>query len=184
MTTGRIPPETETARNEFLVKTASSYWEALSALQEFESHVQGVCKDCLSRHLPAIARALGKRILRNALKLHKLEDVDTVTVGAKARFGDDGVIYTFVSWERDDDRRIVRYVCADLWLKDAKAAAFFSHAVHGLCPKKTDTGDHETVFSEAIPADEFPRLSERLEALLNGWERILAKVGPLKDLPK
>jgi len=34
---------------------------------------------------PAIARALGKRILRNALKLHKLEDVDTVTVGAEGQ---------------------------------------------------------------------------------------------------
>lgn len=184
MTTGSIPPETEAAWNAFLIETASSYWEARAAIKEFESHVQEVCKDSLSRHLLAIARALGKRISQSALKPLKYEEAGIVSVGAKVRFGEEGELYVFASWEQLDDGKIETNIYADLWLKDAKAATAFWHAVHGLRSKKTGTGDQETWYFEAIPADEFPRLSERLEALLVGWERILAKVGPLRDLPK
>jgi hypothetical protein len=107
-----------------------------------------------------------------------------VSVGAEARFGDQGRVYVLASWEQDEDEAIETNIYADLWLKDAKAATAFWHALHSLRPKKTGTDGHETWYVEAIPADEFPRLSERLDALLTRWERILAKVGPLKDLPK
>jgi len=180
VTTGSVPPETESARNAFLVEMASSYWDALEAIEEFESHVQGVCKDCLSRHLRAIAQALGKRVSQSTLMPFKDEE----SVGAKARFGDEGELYVLASWEQPDDARIETNVYASLWLKDDKAATAFWHAVHGLRSKKTGNSGQITWYVEAIPADEFPRLSERLDALLAGWERILTKVGPLKDLPK
>jgi hypothetical protein len=184
MTTGSIPPKTEAARDAFLVVMASSYWEALEAIEEFESQVQEVCSSCLSRHRLAIGRALGKRIPQSALKSLKYEEAGIVSIGAEARFGTEGRVYAFASWEQDEDERIETNIYASLWLSDARAGTAFGHAVHGLRSKKTDTDDHETWYAEAIPADDFPRLSERLETLLTGWERILARVGPLKDLRK
>jgi hypothetical protein len=185
VTARSIPPKTEAVRDAFLVEMASSYWQARAAITEFKSHAQDACKRCLSRHRLAIGRALGKRIPQGSLKPYSHEDADVVVIGAEARFVKEGRVYVGASWAPDDDGRIEASIFASLLLKDAKASAAFGHAVHGLRSKKTGTyDDHETWYAEVIAADDFPRLSERLEPLLAGWERVLAKVGPLKDLRK
>jgi hypothetical protein len=116
------------------------------------------------------------------VKPHSYADSDVISLGAKALVGDAGGLYVVVVWEEAETGKIGIGINCTLWLRDGRAAKAFWDSVKRLGSKKTILGSNEIWLTEPIVASEFPQLEERMESLLVEWERILQKVGPLREL--